>query len=112
MSLKRQVEAFNSFDVLITPHSSSNVNNLFTKRRSVVVEVVHMPFNTRHWTWAGDRFIASTGHAVSKTRVSGCDSRADHAVVNCDLRVNTTILASNLLEATRFMCEPTRRRSR
>ena len=108
MTMKTQIELFNSFDILITPHSSSNVNNMFTKSSTVVIELLHVKFKSalsnRHWEWIGDKYIQSTGHRMSETNVvPKCNPQKK--IWDCNLSVNTTVLASALMEARSFLCD-------
>lgn len=96
LPLRRQIELYNSYDVLISPHSSSNVNALFNiQERTVSVEVVERFYN-KHWTWISDRHIISEHHA------SNCPEKK--VTIQCDLVVNVTKLTREIRELEHFLC--------
>lgn len=92
--IRTQILRYNSYDILISPHTSSNVNALFrTQNKSASIEVVHKLFN-KHWTWISDKHIISEGHNYS------CQSYT----INCNITVNIDKIYNEVIELQDFLC--------
>jgi len=90
MDLKEQIELFNSFDIIITPHSSSMVMTTFnSNKRHVAIEIVFKKYNDHCQSMSVgiDKYIISPGHLFSGR--GGYD-------INMDIHVNLVTL-KNLL---------------
>jgi prepilin-type processing-associated H-X9-DG protein len=121
---REQMELFNSFDILITPHGSHLINMLFTDGHAAYIEVAAVPYDYAPYD-NGQAFakewILSYGHRPyppnnqipesswdeclhNRIETYKCNHMLRAKYIQSDLMVNTTILRQNLEQAVEAVC--------
>ena len=109
MTILEQAKAYNSFDILITPHGSQNVNAIWINHYPTAsIEIVANPVNTQHWKWITDHVEFSEGHRPDLNATPNCLREGLLASRNCDLFVNLTKLERNIHSAKEYICNKTK----
>jgi hypothetical protein len=106
MTILEQAKAYNSFDILITPHGSQNFNAIWINHYPTAsIEIGVHTFNTNHWKWITDHVDWSEGHVADLNATPNCLHQLDGKY--CDMIVNLTKLEKKIRDAQDFICNRT-----
>jgi len=138
--IESQAKLYNSFDILVTPHGSHNINALWINHYPTAsIEIVYKNWNFGHWDWITDHTSLSEGHTIERTDngpcllntdgncASHCETSAETyewrrvcawkvcaacrqceqamKPIQCDIKVNITLLEDELRKAKKFICK-------
>ena len=108
MTILEQAKAYNSFDILITPHGSQHFNAIWINHYPTAsIEICANPVNTQHWKWITDHVEFSEGHRPDLNATPNCLHEGLLGSRNCDLFVNLTKLERNIHSAKEYICNQT-----
>lgn len=103
MTFIEQAKAYNTFDILVTPHGSHNFNSLWIKHSPTAsIEISDTKYMPSHWNWITDHVDWSEGHIPDFNATPQCEKHSTNKY--CDIIVNLTKLESKLNTAKQYIC--------